>query len=66
MPIIIAREGPIEPKVTNPLTPEQKRELWENIVKSYCEKHPEKLQALMEPVPAEQNSEDNIRYRELP
>lgn len=49
MPIIIAREGPVEPKVTNPLTPQQKQELWENIVKNWCEKHPDRLRAVMEP-----------------
>lgn len=51
MPIIIAREGPVEPKVTNPLTPQQKQELWGNIVQNWCEKHSDRLRALMEPEP---------------
>lgn len=46
MPIIISRTGPVEPKETNPLTPEQKRALWEHIVLAYCQQNPEKLRAL--------------------
>ena len=53
MPIVIAREGPVEPKDTSPLTPEQRRALWENIVTAWCEKHPDRLRALLEPVPAQ-------------
>ena len=57
MPIIIPRNGPIEPKITNPLTPEQKQKLWEIIVRSYCEKHPERLRALFETSAEEDRTE---------
>ena len=46
MPIIISRNGPVEPKETNPLTPAQKQALWEHIVMSWCAQNPEKLEAV--------------------
>lgn len=49
MPIIIAREGPVEPKITNPLTPEQRQVLWAYIIKAWCEKNPDRLRALFDP-----------------
>ncbi len=53
MPIIIAREGPVEPKVIKPPTPEQRQQLWEAVVKNFCDKNPDKLRALFDPAPAE-------------
>lgn len=49
MPIVIPRDGSAEPKATNPLTPEQKRELWEHIVLAWCQKNPEQLQEAVSP-----------------
>jgi len=49
MPIIIAREGPVEPKITTPLTKQQTQEIWESIVRNWCDKHPDRLRELMEP-----------------
>ena len=46
MPIVISREGPVEPREMNPLTPEQKTALWESIVLSWCRKNPERLAEL--------------------
>lgn len=46
MPIVIARDGAVEPREVNPLTPEQKAALWESIVLSWCRKHPERLAEL--------------------
>lgn len=53
MPIVISREGPVEPRIPNPLTPEQRQQLWEAVVKSFCDKNPDRLRALYEPAPAE-------------
>ena len=53
MPIIIAREGPVEPKETNPLTQDQKQALWGRIVLNWCEKNPEQLRSAAAPAPAE-------------
>ena len=46
MPIIISRNGPVEPKDVNVLTPDQKAALWEHIVMAYCKQHPDRLQAV--------------------
>lgn len=48
MPIIISRDGSAEPKSTNQLSAEQKRQLWEHIVLAYCQQNPDKLQAAAE------------------
>ena len=46
MPITISRRGPVEPKVTGPLTQQQKDMLWEQIVRNWCDKNPERLRAM--------------------
>lgn len=43
MPIIISRNTDAPPVITNPLTPQQKEELWANIVRSWAQRHPEEL-----------------------
>lgn len=53
MPIIITRDGSAPPVVTNPITPEQRQQLWEAVVRNWCEKNPDRLHALLEPAPAE-------------
>ena len=46
MPIVISRNGPVEPKDVNVLTPDQKAALWEHIVLAYCKQNPDRLQAV--------------------
>ena len=43
MPIVISRTGEGEPRVVGTITPEQKKLLWEQIVKNYAEEHKEAL-----------------------
>lgn len=47
MPIVIAREGPVEPKVAPALTPQQREELWANIVRSWVHRHPDTFAAMV-------------------
>jgi hypothetical protein len=48
MPIVIPRNGPVVPAQAPALTAEQRKALWEHIVQSYCQQHPEKLQSLVQ------------------
>ena len=43
MPIIISRNTDAPPVITNPLTPQQREELWANIVRSYLQRHPDEF-----------------------
>jgi len=51
MPIIITREGPVEPKETRPLTQDEKQALWGHVVNNWCQMHPDQLQELLKPEP---------------
>lgn len=42
MPIVIAREGTVEPVVTG-IPPERRQAAWARIVQAWAEKHPELL-----------------------
>lgn len=42
MPIVIAREGPVEP-VSTGIPPERRNAAWAHIVQAWAEKHPELL-----------------------
>ena len=48
MPIIIPREGAAIPKVTSPLTQQQKDELWANIIRSWVDRHPDAFRGMLE------------------
>lgn len=43
MPVVIAREGTVEPVVTG-IPPERRQAAWARIVQAWAEKHPELLQ----------------------
>ena len=43
MPIVISRNGPVEPKVAGALSQQDKDALWEQIVRNWCNKHPDRL-----------------------
>lgn len=47
MPIIISRTTDAPPVVTNPLTEQQREELWANIVRSYLQRHPEEFREMV-------------------
>lgn len=49
MPIVANRTGPLEIRQTNPLTPQQKQQLWEAIVNNWVDKNPDKFRAMLEP-----------------
>lgn len=48
MPIIIPRNTDAAPVVTNPLTAQQKQELWENIVRSWVSRNQEAFLGMLE------------------
>ena len=48
MPIVISRNGPVEPKVTGGLSQQEKDALWEQIVRNWCQKNPDRLRAMVE------------------
>lgn len=47
MPIIISRSTDAPPIVTNPLTAQQREELWANIVRSYLQRNPDEFREMV-------------------
>ena len=48
MPIIISRNTDAPPVITNPLTPQQREELWANIVRSWVDRNQEAFLDMLE------------------
>lgn len=44
MPIVIARNGPVEPVVTG-IKPEQRQAAWAHIVRTWADRNPDRLTA---------------------